>query len=197
MSIAGHAARLSTQFSLDLDPPSHLPNAPAVTERPTLHELAAAALENVQVRSFIAEGLMTWTSARVERDPPCCLVYEHGEVLGNLSDMTCMVRHAEKRKGIGQLVGLRSLTPEEDILPYNIGLRWGPSHPRRKRWEQRMALKHLLSPRDRRAVGSAMRRNKRDFIAWANDRPGLAARLADVTALSLEDFWRTVRGGKA
>src|SRR5215210_4872390 len=137
MSIAVHVARLSAQFSLDLDPLSHLPNAPAVTERPTLDELAAAALKNMHVRSFIAEGLMTWTSARVTRDPPCWLVYEHGEVVGNVSDMTCMIRHAGKRKGIGQLVGLRSLTLDEGVLPYNIGLRWSPSHPRRKRWEQR------------------------------------------------------------
>ena len=57
-----------------------------------------------------------------------------------------------------------------------------------------MALKSLLPRADRLAVGSAMQRNKQEFVAWARARPGLAARIADVTGLTLAEFWRTVRG---
>jgi hypothetical protein len=197
MTIAAHAARFSPQYALDLAPeplpPASTPTI-AVLEHPTRAALAAAARENEFVRAFIAEGLLTWSAERVERDPPCCLVYEHGEVVGGLSDLPSMVRHAEKRKGLGDRIGIRALRPDEEVLPYNIGLRWGPTHPRRKRWEQRMALKSLLSRRDRRAVTWAMRRNQRDFVAWASEQPGLRARVADATGLTIEAFWRAVRG---
>jgi hypothetical protein len=104
-----------------------------------------------------------------------------------------MARHAEKRPGFGRRIGIRALRADEEILPYNIGLTWGPTHPRRRRWEQRMALKHLLGRRARQAVGAAMRRSQRDFVAWAREQ-GLGARVADATGLTLKAFWRAVRG---
>lgn len=194
MSISAHVARFSPQFSLELAP-APTPHEPAVpAESPTHAALAAAARANEFVRAFISEQLPTWSFERVDRDPPCCLVYEHGEVLGNLSDIPGMIRHAAKRRGLGRPLGIRALLPDEEILPYTIGLRWAPTHPRRRRWEQRMALKSLLARRDRRAVGTAMRRSKREFIAWATLQPGLAARVLDCTGLTLGGFWRAVRG---
>lgn len=175
MSISAHAERLSPQLSLELEP-AVAPREPAPDPEPPTHaQLAAAALENEFVRAFIAEQLPTWTDERVRRDPPCCLVYEHGEVVGNVSDLPGMIRHAGKRKGLGKLLGTRALVSEDEVLPYNIGLWLAPTHPRRRRREQRMALKRLLRRRDRPAVGSAMRLGKRRFIDWAALQPGLAA----------------------
>ena len=57
-----------------------------------------------------------------------------------------------------------------------------------------MAIKVRLARRDRHAVQSAMRRNKRGFLAWAAAKPHLADRIADATALSIDAFWRAVRG---
>jgi hypothetical protein len=192
--ISAHAARFSPQLSLDLEQEPGRPDPAKVAEPPTRAQLAAAALENEFVRRFIAEQVPTWTSARVHRDPPCCLVYEHGEVMGNVSDIPAMIRHAAKRTGLGKMLGLRALLVDEEVLPYTIGLRWAPTHPRRRRWEQRMALKCLLARRDRAAVGTAMRLPKREFVAWAERRAGLAARVLDCTGLTLGSFWRAVRG---
>jgi len=56
-----------------------------------------------------------------------------------------------------------------------------------------MALKRLLGRRARHAVGAAMRRSQRDFVAWAREQ-GHGARVADATGLTLKAFWRAVRG---
>lgn len=196
MSIAAHAARFTPQLAFDLatDPPRARFARVRPLEPPTRAELAAAARANECVRWFIAERIPTWTDERVERDPPCYLVYEHGEVVGSVADLPAMVRHAEKRRGLGRRLGLRPLQPDDEVLPYNIGVRWGPTHPRRWRYEQRMALKSLLARGDRRAVGQAMRRSQQGFLAWAVAQPGLGSRVADATGLSLVAFWRTVRG---
>ena len=195
MSVADHAARFDPQLALDLAssrPKLAPPRAPL--HRPTHADLVAAARANEFVQAFIAENLMTWTDARIERNPPCFLVYEHGEVIGSVAEIPAMIRHAEKRRGLGSLLGIRPLEPGEEVLPYNIGVRWAPTHPRRYRYEQRMALKSRLARRDRSAVQSAMRKKKRDFLAWASTKPGLAGRLADATGLTLDAFWRAVRG---
>lgn len=196
MSIAAYAALYSAQLSLELPPGS--PTTPIRTARtlemPRHAALVAAARQNLYVRDFIQRALATWTAARVERNPPCCLVYENGEVFGNLEDLPLMARHAEKRNGMGAMRGLRPLFADEEVLPYNIGLRWGPKHPRRIRWERRIALKQVLGTYDRRAVSEAMRRSRRDFVAWARTRPNLGARVADRTGLTLEALWRAVRG---
>jgi hypothetical protein len=94
-----------------------------------------------------------------EISPPCYLVYQRGEVVGSLADLPCMIRHAEKRRGLGQRLGIRPLRPDDEVLAYTIGLRWGPTHPRRFRYEQRMALKRRLARPDRRVVGWAMQRS--------------------------------------
>jgi hypothetical protein len=105
-----------------------------------------------------------------------------------------MIRHATKRRGLGSQLGLRALQPHEEVLAYTIGLRWAPTHPRRKRWEQRMALWRLLPRRDRRAVSQAMYQTKQDFLTWARQQGGLAARVRDCTSLRMDEFWRAVRG---
>lgn len=196
MSVADHAARFRPQLAFDLTagPPPPPPPAAAVLETPSRDALAAAARENEFVRAFIADRVPTWSEARVERDPPCFLVYEHGEVVGSVAELPGMIRHAEKRRGMGRMLGIRALRPDEEVLPYNIGLRRSPTHPRRYRYEQRMALKSLLKRGDRRAVTEAMRRTRRDFVAWVDREQGLATRVADRTGLSPKAFWRTVRG---
>lgn len=196
MSVADHAARFRPQLAFDLPagPPPPPPPAAAVLETPSKDALVAAARENECVRAFIADRVPTWSDARVERDPPCFLVYEHGEVVGSLAELPGMIRHAEKRRGMGRMLGIRALRPDEEVLPYNIGLRRSPTHPRRYRYEQRMALKSLLQRGDRRAVTEAMRRTRRDFVAWVDREQGLATRVADATGLSPKSFWRTVRG---
>lgn len=195
MSVADHAARFRPQLAFDLaasSPPP--PPPPAPLETPTRYALVTAARQNEFVRAFIADRVPTWNEARVERDPPCVLVYEHGEVVGSVGEVPGMIRHAEKRRGMGRMLGVRALRPDEEVLKYNIGLRRSPTHPRRYRYEQRMALKSLLPREDRRAVTEAMRRTRRDFEAWADGKRGLAVRVSDATGLSLESFWRTVRG---
>ena len=197
MSVAAHAARFNPQLALDLAsglPPLRAPATGLPLERPTHAKLVAAARGNELVRVFIAERVPTWSDARVERDPPCYLVYEHGEVVGSLAELGAMIRHAEKRRGLGRRLGIRALRPDDEVLPYNIGLRWGPTHPRRYRYEQRMALKSRLARGDRRAVRWAMRQNQRDFVAWATAEPGLAVRISEATGLALPAFWRAVRG---
>lgn len=198
MSIAAHAARFTPQLALDLGPdePAPAPRAEPLPV-PTHGELVTAALANENVQAFIAERLPTWSEERVRRSPSCYLVYEHGEVVGSTADMVAMARLAEKRPGFGRRLGIRPLTPTDDVLPYQLGLRWGPTHPRRFRYEQRMALKSLLARGDRRAVGSAMYRTQRDFLAWARDQPGLAQRVAEATGLTMRAFWRVVRGRAA
>ncbi|MEW5926036.1 MAG: hypothetical protein AB1941_00980 [Gemmatimonadota bacterium] len=195
MTIADYAARFSPQIGLAFpEVPRPVSTRPQVLEHPTREVLAAAARENECVREFIADGLMTWSAERVERDPPCYLVYEHGEVVGNFSDLVGMARHAEKRKGIGLRKGVRPLSPDDEVLPYNIGLRRLASHPRQRRWLQRMALKSLLPPYAKPAVSSAMHRNQRDFVAWVLARPGLRSSMANTTGLTPKQFWRAVRG---
>jgi hypothetical protein len=196
MSVADHAARFRAQLAFDLSapPPRSPPPAAADLETPTRDALVAAARENEVVRAFIADRVPTWSEARVERDPPCVLVYEHGEVVGSVAAVPGMIRHAEKRRGMGRMLGIRALRPDDEVLPYNIGLRRSPTHPRRYRYEQRMALKGLLQRGDRRAVTEAMRRTRRDFVAWVDREQGLATRVADATGLSPKSFWRTVRG---
>lgn len=193
MSIADHIKRFSPQMTLDL-PAAPPPPPVCPRERPTTEMLVSAALENVCVRIFIEDRLATWTREKVERNPPCCIVYEHGDVVGSLDDVPMMLRYAQKRPGLGPALGLRALRPDEEVLAFTIGLRWGPTHPSRFRYEQRMALKCLLARDDRVAVRSAVRRSQRTFLAWAEARPGLAARIAETTGLSLLDFWRAVRG---
>ena len=104
MSIATHVARFAPQLSLGLEtgrPPS--PTPPVVPPQPpTLAELVAAAHANRCVQAFLADGILTWTTERIERNPPCYLVYEHGEVVGNVSDLAAMARFAEKRRGLGR-----------------------------------------------------------------------------------------------
>ena len=196
MSVADHAARFRPQLAFDLTacPPPPPPPAAAVLETPSKDALVAAARENEFVRAFIADHVPTWSEARVERDPPCFLVYEHGEVVGSVAELPGMIRYAEKRRGMGRMLGIRALRPDEEVLPYNIGLRRSPTHPRRYRYEQRMALKSLLRRGDRRAVTEAMRRTRRDFVAWVDREQGLATRVGDATGLSPTSFWRTVRG---
>lgn len=199
MSIHAHMARFSPQLTLDL--PSSAPVAEGCKAvplgRPTRDELVAAALANHDVRAFVEAGLPTWSEARVQRNPPCYLVYEHGEVVGNLEDLPLMARHAEKRSGFGRRHGLRPLRPDGPVLPYHLGIRRGPHRPRRVRYEQRMALKRLLARGDRGAVRQAMRRTRQDFLRWAAEHPGLAGRVADATGLALPAFWRAVRGDRA
>ncbi len=195
MTIAAHAARFHPQLALDLgsDEPAPAPSAEPLP-LPTHADLVAAALANENVRAFIAERLPTWSEEAVTRSPPCYLVYEHGEVVGGTANLAEMARLAEKRPGFGRRLGIRPLTPTDDVLPYQLRLRWGPSHPRRFRYEQRMALKSLLARGDRRAVRAAMHRSQREFLAWAGDQPGLARRVAEATGLSMRAFWRVVRG---
>lgn len=183
------------QFHLDLESPGDssasrraVPDLP-----PTREQLASAALENTFVQEFIAERVPTWSEDRVRANPTCCLVYEHGEVVGAIDELPLMIRHAEKRSGMGMRLGVRPLEPAEEVLAFNIGLRWGPTHPRRIRFRQRRALRSLLARKDGVAVTEAMRRTKRDFVAWARRRPGLADRICDSTGLSMPAFWRAVR----
>jgi hypothetical protein len=199
MSVAEIAARFDPQLRLNLAscPAPPPPQRPATYPPPTHAALVDAARANTCVRAFIGDQVPTWTDSQVEKNPPCCLVYEHGEVVGSIDDLPMMMRHAEKRRGMGRVVGLRVLLPDEEVLPYNIGLRRGPSHPRRRRYEQRMALRSLLARRDRSAVRNAMRRNLRDFLTWGASIPGLGFRIADATGLSLREFWRAVRGRAA
>jgi hypothetical protein len=197
MSIATHHARFDPQLAFDLAPDEPAAREHPFTcphEAPTHAGLVAAALANECVRTFIGERVPTWSAERVERDPPCFLVYEHGEVLGSVRELAGLIRHAEKCGGLGRRLGIRALQPDEEVLKYNIGLRRAPSHPRRFRYEQRMALKRRLAPGDRRAVGWAMRNTRREFKEKATAEPGLAARIADTTGLSLEAFWRAARG---
>lgn len=91
--------------------------------------MIAAALNNTCVRTFIAEGIPTWSDERVRRNPPCYLVYEHGAVVGNLDDLPGMARHAEKSPGMGARLGVRALQEHDAVLPYSIGLLRGPEHP--------------------------------------------------------------------
>lgn len=197
MSIAAHAARFDPQLAFDLAPDEPARRDQPFTrphEAPTHAGLVAAALANECVRTFIADRVPTWSVDRVERDPPCFLVYEHGEVLGSVRELPVMIRHAEKGRGLGRRLGIRALRPDEEVLKYNIGLRRAPSHPRRFRYEQRMALKSRLPPGDRRTVGWAMRNSQREFVEKATAERGLAARIADTTGLTLEAFWRAARG---
>lgn len=194
MSIADHAARFRPQLAFALEPPPHPPQPAAPLETPSTSALIQAALANEFVREFIAESVPTWSDAQVHRDPPCVLVYEHGEVVGSVRELTAMALHAEKRRGMGSVLGVRALRPDEEVLAYQIGLRWSATHPRRVRYERRLALRSLLRRGDRRAVTEAMRRNRGDFVDWARGRNGLATRVADTTGLSLEAFWREVRG---
>lgn len=196
MSIADHRGRFSPQLALGLecDAPCRDTAPPRLMQSPTLDGLASAALLNATVQLFIRDRLPTWSAEGVRRNPPCYLVYQHGEVFGSVEDLAVMIRHAEKRRGLGRVLGIRALRPHDDVLPYTIGIRWGPSHPRRFRYEQRMALKALLARRDRAAVGSAMQRSQGRFLAWAAARPGLASRVKDATGLTLVSFWRAVRG---
>lgn len=197
MAIADHVARFDPQLTLDVSTPVPASGRDAFRlppEPPTHAELVAAALANEYVLAFIAEGMLTWSTGRVERNPPCYLVYEHGEVVGNVDDLGAMIRHAEKRRGLGRRLGIRALQPDDEVLPYNIGLRRAPTHPRRYRYEQRMALKSLLAPTDRRVVGWAMQRTRGEFLKKARAEPGLAARIADTTGLTLKAFWRAARG---
>jgi hypothetical protein len=166
-------------------------------EPPPRAALIAAALANTWVRTFIAEEVPTWTEERVRRNPPCYLVYEYGAVVGNLDDLPGIARHAEKRPGMGAQLGIRALEEHDEVLPYNIGLLRSPEHPRQFRYEQRMGLKSLLAVRDRKAVGEAMRRGQRKFLAWAKTQPRLDARIAETTGLTLMAFWQTVRGRTA
>ena len=195
MSLAEHMARFSGQFALDIG--SEAAPVPTLPPRePTHAVLVAAALKNESVLYFIETSVPTWSRARVERNPPCYLVYEQGEVFGSVEDLPCMMRHAEKRGGLGRRLGVRPLRPDDDVLAYNIGVRRGPTHPARFRYEQRIALKRLLPREDRPAVWWAMRKTQRRFLAWAEARPGLDTRVADATGLSLVSFWRVVRGKK-
>ena len=194
MSFASSIARFSPQLALDLPAPAPTPSTPTtVLDHPNRTVFAAAARQNEFVQEFIAEGLATWSPERVERDPPFFLVFELGEVVGNLSDLTMMERHAAKQGGLGKRLGFRALRPHDEVLAYNIGVSRAPSHPRRLRYEQRMALKRLLGD-DGRAVSSAKRRTQRDFVAWARAQRGLPARVADATGLTLKAFWRAVHG---
>jgi len=197
MAIADHRARFDPQLTLDVSttvPAGRHEAFRLPPEPPTHAALVAAALANECVQAFIAEGVLTWSTSRVERNPPCYLVYEHGEVVGGIGELPAMIRHAEKRRGLGAQLGIRVLHPDDEVLPYNIGLRWAPTHPRRYRYEQRMALKSLLARTDRRVVGWAMQRSQREFVKKVRAEPALAARIADATGLTLKAFWRAARG---
>ncbi len=89
-----------------------------VLEHPSRTVFAAAAFQNELVQAFIAEALATWSPERVERDPPFYLVYELGEVVGNLSDLPIMERHAAKHGGLGERLGFRALRPHDEVLAY-------------------------------------------------------------------------------
>ena len=196
MSIAQHAARFSPQLGLDLGAePIPAAFAELLPPRPPSHAmLVAAARENQDVRAYIADGIPTWSEERLQRTPPCYLVFEHGEVVGDTESLVMMLRHALKHPGMGRCLGVRPLRPDDDVLKYTIGLRRAATHPRRFRYEQRMALKSLLASSDRAAVTWAMQRSQRDFLAKARTHRGLAHRIAETTGLSLKEFWRTVRG---
>ena len=191
-------ARFSGQFALDLG--TAISDAGSTrtlpSSAPTHAVLVAAALKNELVRHYIETKVPTWSPERVQRNPPCYLVYDQGEVFGSVEDLPCMARHAGKRGGLGRCLGVRALHPEDDVLAYHIGVRRGPTHPARFRYEQRMALKRLLPRDDRSAVWWAMRKSQRRFLAWAEARPGLDTRVAAATGLSLVEFWRVVRGKK-
>jgi hypothetical protein len=193
-SIAAHASRFAPQLTLQLEAAPPAQGCAIPLEPPPRAALVAAALANTRVRTFIAEEVPTWTEERVRRNPPCYLVYEHRAVVGNLDDLPGMARHAEKRPGMGAQLGIRALHEHDEVLPYNIGLLRGPEHPRQFRYEQRMGVKSLLAIRDRKAVGEAMRRGQRKFLAWAKTQPRLDARIAETTGLTLIAFWQTVRG---
>lgn len=106
-----------------------------------------------------------------------------------------MIRHAEKRRGMGRRLRIRALTPDEEVIPLQIGLRRFATHPRCIRYQKRMELKRRLSRRDRRVIWWAKVKSRRGFLAWADTQPGLDSRIADATGLSLVTFWRTVRRG--
>lgn len=188
MTAAAPAAGRNPQLALDLGPDAPLPIPPH-------GELVAAALQNQCVRDFIADRVPTWSEGGVGRNPPCCLVYDHGEVVGTLRDLPGMIRHAEKRRGMGRRLHVRALRPDEEVLPFMIGLRRFATHPRRIRYEKRMALKRMLARGDRRAIRWAKVKNQGAFLAWAESQPGLGSRIADATGLALVEFWRTVRRG--
>ena len=198
MSVAEHMARFSAQLALDLA--ATMPDPPPARILPAgaaIHAvLVAAALKNEGIQEFIESGVSTWSRERVERNPPCYLVFEQGEVFGSVTDLPLMARHAGKRGGLGRRLGVRALRPDDDVLAYRIGVRRGPTHPARFRYELRIALKTLLPSGDRPAVGCAMRKTQRRFLAWAEARPGLDTRIAVATGLSLVSFWRVTRSRK-
>lgn len=154
----------------------------------TARMLTDAALANPSVRDHLLAGRLGWSEARVRRSPPVRLVFEFGELGGDLSELAGLIRYAEKRK-LGTFSGVAPLRDSDVVHHACTTVLLLSSHPRRARYIRRGKLKARLTS-DRAAIGWATRMPQARFIVWIRNRPGLSSRIRAKTHMTVKELWR-------
>ena len=149
-----------------------------------------AALTNASVRALIEKG--TWSEAEVHKNPPVRARFQHGWILCDVGSVCGAVRYAGRR-GMGELVQVGPLLPDDQVNPYFLLRSFDDTHPRAIRWANRMTLKAVLGSLAP-LVGRAMRDPLHRFLSrlTIDERRGLRSRCR----FAPEIFWRSVRQGE-
>lgn len=149
-----------------------------------------AALGNDDVRRHIADLRATWTEESVRRRVPARVVFECGMLIGDLTEISGLLRYAEKRK-LGGYLGFMPLRPYDEVHWAFTGVWLSPEHPRRRRYEARAAIKKKLGRSGARAVTMVGRwGTQARFVAWVRTQRGLSTLIRQRTGLTVKAFWR-------
>ncbi len=160
------------------------------TAPPDRSDLAAAALANLDIQSFLADPKLgrIWTEESIRRTPTCRSDWEYVTVIATTGE----AKSAAKHKNWGRFLGVFPLTPDDPVHPFRILYVYKATSPYNRRVEQRKALKHILGKKHRPLVTKASRSTKRDFLRT------LIAADAQVIKLRLDldpgRFWRAAKG---
>lgn len=152
---------------------------------------------NECVRRFISDGHVGWTLDEIGINPPARVIFELGEIRGNIGNLAGLVNYARKRK-LGRYIGIEPLEPDDELSSVFITSLLSPDHPRRIRYETRTALKARLGRRHARVVTMASRlQTQSRFVEWVRDQRGLSTTIRARTGLTVKELWRRVRGKAA
>lgn len=157
---------------------------------PDRHTLAAAALANLDIRSFLADAKLgrIWTEEAVRRTPTCRNEWDCVTVIATTGEAKSAARH----KNWGRFLGIFPLAPNDPVHPYRIVYVYKATSPYNRRVEQRKALKRILGRKHRPLVTKASRSTKRAFLRTLTPADTRVIKLR--LGLDPTHFWRAAKG---
>jgi hypothetical protein len=126
-------------------------------------------------------------------DLPIRILFEHGEILTQISDLGGAHRYGKHKRKLGRIIGLAECDVDDTALIESSPFRWvrfADTHPRRVRFMNRARLREAMGRRSDLVTRVSRTKTQARFLSslTASER-GV---IEDRTGMTAVLFWRSV-----